>query len=839
MTEMLSKSTASTQSTQGPGAKTANMGAQNAAAVQSMAKPAAQTQQTAAAGAITVGSRVKITGTTYPSGQKIADFARQKTHTVSQVRNDQALLKEIVSWVAIKDLAALSAEELSDEAALSDAKTAASAAGLKGAVDDKKAMLAKYNPDESLFENTARAVLAVETGGDDGKTEDIGDGAGLSVGGFQFTEKYSLCTLVEKYADMGGTVAIPSHIADGLQKSAATSQLCLTPEDRNTLKTLLIRAYNEDRERYLMAQKLIWKANYFDKCTERMKCFGLNPDTLDPKIAVLIYDHENSGSGNNDETLQIMADNFGDGKTIDQSKLTLENVAWAVQQQFASRNNSKYINGWNSRVISLYAGMKMSTASAATATAAPAATAAQTAVAQTETAAQTAAAPKSADVAPAAAQTSSGEIAAGSRVKIVGTNYATGQIIPDWVKARAYTVKRIDAQNRRALIDEITSWVFIADLRSVQAPAAQPTQTEQTQSPAAQPTQAEQTQSPAETTISALLKANPGVKTNQDLINLFYRMSDNTYSGAANEAQKYGIKMSALTNNRKAAVAGAETSAQTQTQSQSAPKTGASAQTQTHSQSAPKTDASAQTVQSPAQTAQTPLEKLLAENADKIRTNQDLINYFINTLGDGTYGSGAVKAREYGVDMNTLTADRAAPVSGAAATQTPTASSGGSVAVSTNGVPLFKQNDPNWGNDRLGRDGTIGGVGCAMTSTAMVLSKLAGRTIYPNALNTYLNNNSGYDGNCIYWNKAAQYIGRSYTGRNYTRSVVDDELNNGRPMVISVNNAGHWVCVAGRKADGTYIIHDPGYGDVRTAKWNGKILTVNGYSEGYYLRTFA
>lgn len=836
MAEMLSKSTASAQSMQGPGAKMTNMGAQNAAAVQSMAKPAAQTQQTAAAGAITVGSRVKITGTTYPSGQKIADFALRKTHTVSQVKNDQALLKEIISWVALKDLVALSAEELSDETALSDAKTAASAAGLKGAVDDKKAMLAKYNPDESLFENTARAVLAVETGGDDGKTEDIGDGAGLSVGGFQFTEKYSLCTLVEKYADMGGTVAIPSHIVDGLQKSAATSQLCLTPEDRDTLKSLLIRAYNEDRERYLMAQKLIWKANYFDKCTKRMKCFGLNPDTLDPKIAVLIYDHENSGPGNNDETLQIMADNFGDGKTIDQSKLTLENVAWAVQQQFASRNNSKYINGWNSRVISLYAGMKMSTASAATATAAPAATAAaaQTAAApkSAETAAQTAVATRSADAAPAAAQTASGEIAAGSRVKIVGTNYATGQIIPDWVKARAYTVKRIDAQNRRALIDEITSWVFIADLHPVQAQAA-PAQAASNQ----QPTQAEQTESPSETTISALLKANPGVKTNQDLINLFYRMSDNTYSGAANEAQKYGIKMSALTNNRKAAVAGGGNSAQTQPQS--APKTDASAQTQTQSQSAPKTDASAQTAQSPAQTAQTPLEKLLAGNADKIRTNQDLINYFINTLGDGTYGSGAAKAREYGVDMNTLTADRAAPVSGAAATQTPTASSGGSVAVSTNGVPLFKQNDPLWGGNHLGRDGTIGSIGCAMTSTAMVLSKLAGRTIYPDTLNTYLNNNGGYNGNCIYWNKAAQYIGRSYTGRNYTRSVVDDELNNGRPMVISVNNAGHWVCVAGRKADGNYIIHDPGYGDVRTAKWNGNILTVNGYSEGDDLRTFA
>ncbi len=829
MTEMLSKSTASAQSAQGSGAKTANMSAQNAAAVQSMAKTAAQGQQTAAAGAITVGSRVRITGTAYPNGQTIAEFARQKTHTVSQVRNDQALLKEIVSWVAIKDLVALSAAELSDESSLSDAKAAASAAGLKGAVDDQKAMLARYNPDESLFDNAARAVLAVETAGDAGKTGDIGDNAGLSVGGFQITEKYSLYKLVAKYADMGGTVSIPSQIVDGLKKSDATNLLYLSSEERNTLKNLLIRAYNEDRERYLSAQKLIWKANYFDGCTERMKRFGLNPDTLDPKIAILIYDHENSGSGNNNQTLQIMADNFGDGKTIDQSKLTLENVAWAIQQQFASRNNGTYINGWNSRVISLYAGLKMSPASAA------AATAAQTAVAQEspETAAQTVAAPESAGAAPSATQTASGEIAAGSRVKIVGTNYATGQIIPDWVKARAYTVRRIDAQNRRALIDEITSWVFIADLRPIEAQAApvqSPAQTggEQT---SARTAPAQQTESPSETTISALLKANPSVKTNQDLINLFYRMSDNTYSGAANEAQKYGIKMSALTNNRSAAVAGgAENSAQTQKQPENAQSPAASAQS---------SQSPAQTPQKPAQTAQTPFEKLLADNADKIRTNQDLINYFINSLGDGTYGSGAAKAREYGVDMNALTADRSAQVSGAAATQTPTASaSGGGVAVSTNGVPLFKQSDSRWGSNHLGRNSTIAKVGCAMTSTAMVLSKLAGRTIYPDALNTYLNNNGGYDGNCIYWSKAAQYIGKSYTGRNYTQTVVDDELNNGRPMVISVNNAGHWVCVAGRQADGNYIIHDPGYGDVRTAKWNGNVLAVNGYSEGDDLRTF-
>lgn len=50
----------------------------------------------------------------------------------------------------------------------------------------------------------------------------------------------------------------------------------------------------------------------------------------------------------------------------------------------------------------------------------------------------------------------------GSKVKIVGNTYATGQTIPNWVKSNTYTVKTIN--NDKALIQEITSWVYIKDL---------------------------------------------------------------------------------------------------------------------------------------------------------------------------------------------------------------------------------------------------------------------------------------------------------------------------------------------------------------------------------------
>lgn len=60
------------------------------------------------------------------------------------------------------------------------------------------------------------------------------------------------------------------------------------------------------------------------------------------------------------------------------------------------------------------------------------------------------------------AQTPAPEVRVGSKVKIIGSKYATGQTIPDWVKPKTYTVQQIAGD--KALIKEIVSWVFIKDL---------------------------------------------------------------------------------------------------------------------------------------------------------------------------------------------------------------------------------------------------------------------------------------------------------------------------------------------------------------------------------------
>lgn len=56
-------------------------------------------------------------------------------------------------------------------------------------------------------------------------------------------------------------------------------------------------------------------------------------------------------------------------------------------------------------------------------------------------------------------------IKVGSKVKIVGFKYATGQSIPSWVKDNVYTVQQ--TKGDRALIKEITSWVYTKDLKLV------------------------------------------------------------------------------------------------------------------------------------------------------------------------------------------------------------------------------------------------------------------------------------------------------------------------------------------------------------------------------------
>ena len=58
-------------------------------------------------------------------------------------------------------------------------------------------------------------------------------------------------------------------------------------------------------------------------------------------------------------------------------------------------------------------------------------------------------------------------VRAGDIVKIKGSRYATGQKIPMWVKLKKHTVKSVNGE--KALLKEINSWVYTADLTVLQS----------------------------------------------------------------------------------------------------------------------------------------------------------------------------------------------------------------------------------------------------------------------------------------------------------------------------------------------------------------------------------
>ena len=732
MSEVLTKTAVSTSNPKSA-LKSNDMSAQNSSA--SKAPQAAPTE-------IKAGSRVQITGAKFATGENVPSWAKANTYTVNQVNGNRALLAVINSWVALKDLKPLSQAEIERENALAKAKEIGKASGVKGEVDDNKAKAAQYNPNESVFENAVRATWAVETGGNTRQIADIGDGAGLSVGGFQITERWALHAFVLKYQALGGKIAIPDYLVNGLKD--ANNGKMLSPERREELRKLLLKACDEDEACFINAQKLYWKEAFFDKCTELMTKYGLDPKTLDPKIAVLLYDHQNSGSGHNEATFKIMAKRFGDGKTIDQSKLTLENVAIAVQDQFTARNVKEYEPGWHNRVASMYAGLKASEIAGGSAPQ----TATQTPTDQTSTTTgQTAQAQEKAPEAHQEAPQKTIPMSGGfsglasqkrdfgtknsnarkSKVSKITIHHMAGDMgayncanmhyngncsanyyigsdgkicggvredrrawtssspdndhqaityeVANDTRAPNWTISKAAYDSMIALSRDICSRYGITakfdgtsggslTTHDMFAPTACPgpyikgklkdgtierdinggggsdnakTEKPKEQKETSQGNNEKQEQAPAKSTSSgspfdALLAAHPEVKTNQHLINLFYRISDNTYEGAAREAKKYGISMNDLVANRQGAIARPEVAPAPSTNNAPAPSTN----------KAPTTT-----------TPQTPLEKLLVNNPG-VKTNQDLINLFYR-LGGNTFNGAAAVARTYGVDLNSLT----------------------------------------------------------------------------------------------------------------------------------------------------------------------------------------
>lgn len=66
---------------------------------------------------------------------------------------------------------------------------------------------------------------------------------------------------------------------------------------------------------------------------------------------------------------------------------------------------------------------------------------------------------------PVESPTTGNDYSAGNKVKVIGTNYATGEVIPGWVKENTYEV--IQVSNSKVLLGGIMSWVYTKDIKKI------------------------------------------------------------------------------------------------------------------------------------------------------------------------------------------------------------------------------------------------------------------------------------------------------------------------------------------------------------------------------------
>src|SRR5512144_2882969 len=126
----------------------------------------------------------------------------------------------------------------------------------------------------------------------------------------------------------------------------------------------------------------------------------------------------------------------------------------------------------------------------------------------------------------------------------------------------------------------------------------------------------------------------------------------------------------------------------------------------------------------------------------------------------------------------------------------------------------YSQQDPQWKNDILGfgdAGDTIGYIGCALTSVAMLLSG-HGYTETPKTLNQKLKNVGGFASASIYWGAVSNIYPQvtlksniSCPGSDAPLNLIDAALAAGQPAIVQVdysNDPGiqtHWVVVYGKK----------------------------------------
>ncbi len=129
-------------------------------------------------------------------------------------------------------------------------------------------------------------------------------------------------------------------------------------------------------------------------------------------------------------------------------------------------------------------------------------------------------------------------------------------------------------------------------------------------------------------------------------------------------------------------------------------------------------------------------------------------------------------------------------------------------------VPLFKQNDPRWGEDELGGSKEkLRNAGCTVSCVAMVFAHY-GVEATPQSLNAFLKASNGYtDRGLLKWDACVAYsrgrVAVAWMG-DVDMGRIDASLDAGDPVIakVMVGSVPHWVVIVGGRA-GEYLVNDP------------------------------
>ena len=84
-----------------------------------------------------------------------------------------------------------------------------------------------------------------------------------------------------------------------------------------------------------------------------------------------------------------------------------------------------------------------------------------------------------------------------------------------------------------------------------------------------------------------------------------------------------------------------------------------------------------------------------------------------------------------------------------------------------------------------------------------------GQSPNPRSLNAWLSANNGYSSASLVWSSLSNF-GLTYVGKVSSDASIKSYFDNGKAVILNVNNGGHWVLMTGYSGN-NYEVNDPGY----------------------------